>query len=203
MNFVDTSKKEAVYNVFYKNIDDITVLFSVLFKKFLKSNLTEEECKNKTIEHILDIYSSDIYFECQRLETHFVIDKLIDINSDKLLTITKKFGAHTLPSAKLYLKQRFERSKNITCEDIILALEDFVKQIRKNNKLFDPDIIVESIKSLYIEFEHSNQCYICLESLHKINSKKLLCDHTFHTNCIQQWTNFIGKVVCPICKRGQ
>lgn len=41
-------------------------------------------------------------------------------------------------------------------------------------------------------------CSICLEHIHK-NNKSLVCGHSFHTSCIDNWLNV--NFNCPICRR--
>lgn len=45
-------------------------------------------------------------------------------------------------------------------------------------------------------------CNICLEDLNYNNLKefKLLCNHSFHEDCINEWFSTILKQICPICK---
>jgi len=43
------------------------------------------------------------------------------------------------------------------------------------------------------------RCNICFESYNKKEIYQLICQHRFHTYCIQQWINF--KHHCPVCRR--
>jgi hypothetical protein len=42
------------------------------------------------------------------------------------------------------------------------------------------------------------ECSICLEHIHK-NNKSLICGHSFHVICIDNWLNV--NFNCPICRR--
>lgn len=42
------------------------------------------------------------------------------------------------------------------------------------------------------------ECSICLDHIHK-NKKTLICSHSFHKQCIDNWLNVNS--VCPICRR--
>lgn len=44
------------------------------------------------------------------------------------------------------------------------------------------------------------KCSICLEIINK-NPKNLLCNHSFHSDCILQW--FVESDTCPICRTSQ
>ena len=45
--------------------------------------------------------------------------------------------------------------------------------------------------------EEENQCGICLEKLGN-SDKTLDCEHTFHKDCIDRWTNIAQ--TCPMCR---
>ncbi len=48
------------------------------------------------------------------------------------------------------------------------------------------------------------KCLVCLESVsstNTINSKRLLCGHAFHPNCIMTW--FVSSDECPVCRTKQ
>jgi hypothetical protein len=45
------------------------------------------------------------------------------------------------------------------------------------------------------------QCSICLEMVSSMNSsktKRLLCGHSFHYECISEW--FVVSDICPVCR---
>ncbi len=48
------------------------------------------------------------------------------------------------------------------------------------------------------------KCLVCLEpvsSTNTINSKRLVCGHSFHPNCIMNW--FVTSDECPVCRAKQ
>ena len=48
----------------------------------------------------------------------------------------------------------------------------------------------------------SDTCSICLESMEKDSVvRKLVCGHTFHPNCINNWLVFSKSLKCPLCQK--
>lgn len=45
---------------------------------------------------------------------------------------------------------------------------------------------------------YDNVCIICREDMHDRASKKLLCNHIFHTSCLREWLQ--RQQTCPVCR---
>ena len=54
-------------------------------------------------------------------------------------------------------------------------------------------IIVETVEA------NDGHCSICLESYESGRVVKLPCNHVYHNDCIQEWSNR-GNTTCPICR---
>jgi hypothetical protein len=42
------------------------------------------------------------------------------------------------------------------------------------------------------------ECSICLDNIEDTDVKKLVCNHCFHIDCIDQW--FLRETTCPMCR---
>jgi len=97
-----------------------------------------------------------------------------------------------------------KKDKNITGEKRKRDNQDIQKgKTNKKRKLDIGDQKVEEIKSgescdsQAQQKEEKDKCTICLDDL-SANSKKLDCDHVFHTACIDHW--FGTSNTCPLCR---
>jgi hypothetical protein len=93
------------------------------------------------------------------------------------------------------------------CEKIIKIIYICIKyrQLQHNpndEPIINPNDIVITTNVLFnqsdkLNFNH-NTCSICLCNYNNDDIlTKLICNHTFHKNCIDEW--FKNKVICPLC----
>ncbi|KAI0463134.1 hypothetical protein LJB42_003153 [Komagataella kurtzmanii] len=94
---------------------------------------------------------------------------------------------HVLPSLYICLRQLIGRTRRL-----IWLQKNAIKLVHINNELEDTDL------SLMTKVD--NKCVICLDRLDSPNrtAKKLRCDHTFHSICIQSW--MLVSRNCPVCR---
>lgn len=133
--------------------------------------------------------SNSILFKLFGNHTIYISFVMISVQTYALIIFSFMFVTVSI-SYRLYKKQ-FLKNHNITHRAIII---NFMKKI--------PNILPNKEQT----------CIICLEDgiesendsleildLEKCNWKKLNCDHTFHTQCLEEW--FLINMSCPICRQ--
>lgn len=77
-------------------------------------------------------------------------------------------------------------------------------KIEGYNQLISPilDILKRGVKRKRDQLDTQPTCAICTEDFTNKKEKKLrfMCDHTFHSDCVQQWLKTSQQQNCPICR---
>ena len=119
---------------------------------------------------------------------------------DKLNFTMGPVGTLNLRRLKNHKKIRIRNAKKADAEKETKRKE---KEARKEEKFqkASPEVLAHRdlfVKSTSLEKEET--CSICLRNFNQRFVWKLSCNHYFHYNCIEKWSN-MERYTCPLCRR--
>lgn len=83
---------------------------------------------------------------------------------------------------------------NHNYDDVILEAVNDKYRVKEENAN-----VIENIKEFCYNSEEKCDCMICMENIEKNElCKKLGCNHTFHSGCINSWLS--RNLECPLCR---
>lgn len=133
-----------------------------------------------SLKTLLKIYFEEVYSDNQKIHFHFYLDISFILVKLKITLILFVWTSVTLRIPFNTLRDIFK---------IFSQLNSTIKNYNGVKKVYDN---LEKCDSV-----HEGICPICREEMGE--GKKILCGHSFHTNCLKKWAE--KQQMCPICRQ--
>ena len=88
---------------------------------------------------------------------------------------------------------------NVIRSRYVVNYYDPLSYMRTNNIVINRPYRYIERQNTQINEEENEKCSICWEPIGNLSRKTLICNHSFHSNCVNRWLE--SNSSCPLCRR--